>query len=300
MSFRSLSTAFSALRLATSRLQPVNVAPFQVAAFASSSRLKAHYVGLDSLSPARGSTKERKRVGRGHSSGHGRKSGRGDKGAGARTGQKIPYLGFEGGQTPFWRRAPKRGFVNAFAKKLQPLSISRLQQWIAAGRIPTDEPITIRSVVQSNLVHGLSKKDGIKLLGNPDPSLPLPPLTIWLSAFSENAAKSIIDAGGDVKAVYHNKHSLWFELHPDKFKGKGYSAPRPIRRRDIMFYTDPKNHGYLADVKDEFIASLGFNPYFVKGREKDVDENAPIRGKWDVRVSRELYAGQELVPVPEE
>lgn len=90
-----------------------------------------------------------------------------------------------------------------------PLPISRLQQFIAQARIPTTEPITLNTLISSNIVHGLSNKfSGIKLLGDIDPSLPLPPLKLYLSRYSKSAAKAVMDAGGEVTAVYRNKLGL--------------------------------------------------------------------------------------------
>jgi large subunit ribosomal protein L15 len=82
-------------------------------------------------------------------------------------------------------------------------------------------------------VHGISHLSGIKLLGDVDPSLPLPPLVVHLSRFSKSAAKAILDAGGEVKAVYHNNLGLWQEVHPDKFVGREIKMAKPTRRADI-------------------------------------------------------------------
>lgn len=119
------------------------------------------------------------------------------------------------------------------AKTFAPLPLSRLQSWIAQDRIQTSEPITIRSVIESNLIHGLSKFNGIKLLGDIDPNLPLPPLTIYLLRFSKSAAKAVLDAGGELKAVYHNRMSLRMETHPGYYEGKEMNPIRPTRRNDI-------------------------------------------------------------------
>ena len=91
----------------------------------------------------------------------------------------------------------------------------------------------------------MSNKSGVKLLGTIDDELPLPPLKLRLSRFSESASKAIVDAGGECVAVYHNRLSLRQEIWPEKFKERVREA-RPVRRTDIEYYSDPKKYGYLA------------------------------------------------------
>ena len=81
---------------------------------------------LDSLKPVKGSTKNRKRVGRGHGSGLGKSAGRGDKGAGQRSGFKRRSW-FEGGQMSIARRLPMRGFTNIFKKEFQIVNLDRIE-----------------------------------------------------------------------------------------------------------------------------------------------------------------------------
>ena len=84
-------------------------------------------ITLSNLSPARGSTQTRKRVGRGPGSGLGKTAGKGHKGHKARTGGST-NPGFEGGQMPIYRRLPKRGFTNPFRVENQPVNLSQLKQ----------------------------------------------------------------------------------------------------------------------------------------------------------------------------
>lgn len=93
-------------------------------------------------------------------------------------------------------------------------------------------------------MHGLSKQAGVKLLGHPDPDLPLPKLKLELSRYSKSAAEAVMAAGGEVEAVYHNNLSLKQEVAPEKFERPVKSA-LPVRRTDIEFYSNPANHGYL-------------------------------------------------------
>jgi hypothetical protein len=114
-----------------------------------------------------------------------------------------------------------------------PLPLSRLQQYLASGRLDPTLPIGIGEIVRSNLIHGISGFSGVKLLGEPDTSLPLPPLELNLSRFSKSAAAAVIEAGGKVTAVYHNRLGLRQEVWPEKFVGREVEAARPIRKSDI-------------------------------------------------------------------
>jgi large subunit ribosomal protein L15 len=156
-----------------------------------------------------------------------------------------------------------------------PLPLSRLQQYLASGRLDPTLPIGIGEIVRSNLIHGISGFSGVKLLGELDTSLPLPPLELNLSRFSKSAASAVIEAGGKVTAVYHNRLGLRQEVWPEKFVGREVEAARPIRKSDIResehththaptrslksieepslrgtieYYTNPKKHGYLAQA----------------------------------------------------
>lgn len=112
---------------------------------------------LYELSPAAGSVKDVKRIGRGHGSGNGKTAGKGHKGQNARSGGGV-RPGFEGGQMPMTRRIPKRGFNNIFATKYSVVNVSDLDQFVDG------------TVVDADLLKasGLIKKtnDGVKILGN--------------------------------------------------------------------------------------------------------------------------------------
>ncbi|OCF38144.1 ribosomal protein L15 [Kwoniella heveanensis BCC8398] len=212
---------------------------------AGSSRAASSFASLGDLSPVKGSTQHETRYGRGPGSTKGGTSGRGHKGQKARAGKGV-RLGFEGGQTPLHRKVPKRGFINFTSKTYAPLSISTLQSFISEGRIDPSEPITVGTVVRSNAVHGLSHLSGVKLLGEPNPDLPLPPLNLELSRYSKGAAEYILQAGGQVSAVYHNNLGLRKEVFPDKFLLRDIKDAKPTRKTDILYYTNPKKYGYLA------------------------------------------------------
>ena len=144
---------------------------------------------LSELSPASGSHKNKKRLGRGVGSGKGKTAGRGTKGHNSRSGGGV-RPGFEGGQMPIHRRLPKRGFANIFRKKIIEINIRDLSRFESGSTV--DEAALIRM----GLVKG--KRDGIKLLGLGEINYPL---QIKINRVSENARKKIESAGGSIEVV---------------------------------------------------------------------------------------------------
>ena len=106
---------------------------------------------LSELSPVPGSRKEAKRKGRGHGSGNGKTAGRGHKGQKSRSGGRV-RIGFEGGQMPFARRVPKRGFNNIFARPLTALNLDKLQKFEADTVI--DAALLLKEGVISKCEYG--------------------------------------------------------------------------------------------------------------------------------------------------
>jgi large subunit ribosomal protein L15 len=124
---------------------------------------------LHDLKAPEGANKKRKRVGRGESSGHGKTAGRGGKGQTARTGKGKPGHGFEGGQMPMYRRMPKRGFNNIFAKPTVEVNIDVLAAHFAAGAVvdlaalreaglATRKIVVFRVLGRGDLPHALTVK----------------------------------------------------------------------------------------------------------------------------------------------
>lgn len=144
---------------------------------------------LHELSPAKGATKDIKRIGRGHGSGQGKTAGKGHKGQKARSGGGI-RPGFEGGQTSLARRTPKRGFNNIFAKKFATVNVSDLQKF--------NDGITVDKELleASGLVNG--RYDAIKILGNGELTKKI---TVKADAFTKTAAEKIEKAGGKAEVV---------------------------------------------------------------------------------------------------
>ena len=144
---------------------------------------------LFELSPAAGSVKDVKRVGRGHGSGNGKTAGKGHKGQNARSGGGV-RPGFEGGQMPMTRRIPKRGFNNIFATKYSTVNVSDLDKFVDG------------TVVDAELLaaSGLIKKtaNGVKILGNGELTKNL---TVKAQAFSASAKEKIEKAGGKAEVM---------------------------------------------------------------------------------------------------
>uniref|UniRef100_A0A1D1Z780 54S ribosomal protein L10, mitochondrial n=1 Tax=Anthurium amnicola TaxID=1678845 RepID=A0A1D1Z780_9ARAE len=196
---------------------------------------------LGSLSDNRKATKEKRRVGRGPASGRGKTCGRGHKGQKARGGNSKPRRGFEGGQTPLSRRFPKRGFHNPFKKTWAPLNLDRLQHWINNGRIDPSQPITMKHLLDSRCVRGV--KDGVKLLADGKEHFKTP-IIVEVSRASQQAMKTIESVGGKITCRYFNRLALRATIKPEKFwKIPKFAAP--MKQRDIVWYSNPKNRGYL-------------------------------------------------------
>ena len=158
---------------------------------------------LHDLQPAPGSTKPRKRVGRGIAAGQGKTAGRGTKGQKARTGASIPAW-FEGGQTPIHRRIPKlRGFKNRFKIEYEVVNVGRIDTYAIEGRFafpgevsPTPITVTQEILHLAGLVSTLNKP--LKILGHGEVTSPL---FIVADAFTASAKAKIEAAGGTAQAI---------------------------------------------------------------------------------------------------
>ena len=145
---------------------------------------------LNELKPAEGSKKEAFRVGRGHGSGNGKTAGRGHKGQKARSGGGV-RPGFEGGQMPLYRRLPKRGFTNIFAKDYTEINVSDL------NRFENGAEVTAEALKTAGIIKKVN--DGIVVLGRGD--LTAQNLTVKAARFSKSAEEKIAGAGGKAEVV---------------------------------------------------------------------------------------------------
>jgi large subunit ribosomal protein L15 len=146
---------------------------------------------LNEISDRPGSTKAKKRLGRGPGSGLGKTSGRGVKGQKARAG--VAIKGFEGGQMPLHRRLPKRGFNNIFATRLNEINIGRIQQAVDSGRLDAKKPVTIAALKEAGLIR--REHDGVRLLGHGELKAKL---AFEITGASASAVKAVEAAGGSV------------------------------------------------------------------------------------------------------
>ncbi len=144
---------------------------------------------LHELSPAPGSVREAKRIGRGHGSGQGKTAGKGHKGQKARAGRGL-QIGFEGGQMPLQRRIPKRGFNNIFAT---PYTIINLA---ALNRFEEGAVVDAEALLNAGIIN--KAPYGVKVLGNGKIEKAL---TVKVAAFSESAKAKIEAAGGKAEVI---------------------------------------------------------------------------------------------------
>lgn len=144
---------------------------------------------LDELKPAEGSRFTRKRVGRGIGSGTGKTSGKGHKGQNARSGGGV-RPGFEGGQMPLYRRLPKRGFKNIFAKQYVTVNVEVLEKF-ENGTEVTPELLKETGVISKTL-------DGVKFLGRGEVTKSV---TVKAAKFTESAKEKIEKAGGKAEVM---------------------------------------------------------------------------------------------------
>jgi large subunit ribosomal protein L15 len=142
---------------------------------------------LHELSPAAGSAKAAWRKGRGTGSGNGKTAGKGHKGQNARSGGGV-RPGFEGGQLPLYRKLPKRGFNNKFAKEYATVNVSDL------NKFENGATVTLESLVACGLVR--KELDGLKVLGNGEIKKAL---TVEAKVFSQTAKEKIEAAGGNAE-----------------------------------------------------------------------------------------------------
>lgn len=144
---------------------------------------------LDELQPAEGSKFVAKRKGRGPGTGNGKTAGKGHKGQNARSGGGV-RPGFEGGQMPIYRRLPKRGFTNIFAKEYVAVNVEVLE------RFEKGTEVTAELLKEAGVISKV--KDGIKILGRGEITKPL---TVKAAKFTESAASKIAAAGGKAEVI---------------------------------------------------------------------------------------------------
>ncbi|MDD4000241.1 MAG: 50S ribosomal protein L15 [Bacilli bacterium] len=144
---------------------------------------------LHELNSVPGARKTRKRVGRGTGSGMGKTSGRGHKGQNARSGGGV-RPGFEGGQTPLFKRLPKRGFTNINRVEYNIVNLEQLNGFKEGTKVDSKKLIKQGLIKNNNLM--------IKILGNGKLNVKL---TVIAHKFSKSAEKGILEAGGTIEVI---------------------------------------------------------------------------------------------------
>lgn len=130
------------------------------------------------------------------------------------------------------------GSPTRFAHETVPLNVSRLQEWISAGRLDPSKPITVKELFLSRCIHRMGD-GGVKLLGNGAETL-AQPVDVVVSRASLSAIKAIEAAGGSITCVYYTPLTLRALVKPEKWTDKGKMVPRqsiPIGRKDLREYT---------------------------------------------------------------
>ena len=148
---------------------------------------------LNELQNNPGATKNRIRVGRGIGSGKGKTGGRGVKGQKSRSG--VSVNGFEGGQMPIYRRLPKRGFNNPFAKQFAVVNLDTIQKAVDAGKLDASS-IDVDTLLNSRVV--TKKMDGVRLLAR---GAITTAVTISVNSASKAAVEAVEKAGGKVNLI---------------------------------------------------------------------------------------------------
>ncbi|CAN0071253.1 unnamed protein product [Ectocarpus sp. 6 AP-2014] len=233
---------------------------------------------LNNLAPNDGARRDRKRVGRGNGSGTGKTCGKGHKGSKARKGAKR--IGFEGGQTPFHRRIPKRGFKNGADESFETVSVDRIYMYIAMGRLRPNDAclISMKDLQDAGIVQDI--KFGVRLvagakknsvLGHNSPhrltgatgdatgaeneaaraaseatkgAKSLPSIHLEVSRASAGAIEAVEAQGGTVTCAHFNRLALRALLKPEKFEELPRRARPPPRL--MPFFLDHGRRGYLA------------------------------------------------------
>ena len=148
---------------------------------------------LNEIRDNEGARKSRKRVARGIGSGSGKTGGRGQKGQKSRSG--VAVNGFEGGQMPIYRRLPKRGFNNHFAKEYAVVNLDTLQKAVDAGKLNADD-INIDALLNAGVVS--KKLDGVRLLAR---GALTSKINVTVNSASKSAVAAVEKAGGKVNLV---------------------------------------------------------------------------------------------------
>lgn len=200
---------------------------------------------MGKLSDAPNAQNQAKRVGRGPGSGHGKTSGRGQKGQKARGTIKS---WFEGGQTPIYKLFPKRGFKSHIDQP-QYVNLEKIQHYIDNQRIDPSKPVTMKSFFDAGILKKPTK-GGVKIIGGGAHKL-RQPIVLSASRVSRHALQRIEEIGGSFTSQYYTALGLKTLVNPEAILEKYGRIPlraKPISRKSIEYYRDPENRGYYQDT----------------------------------------------------
>mmetsp|Transcript_8293 Transcript_8293/g.12335 ORF Transcript_8293/g.12335 Transcript_8293/m.12335 type:complete len:268 (-) Transcript_8293:332-1135(-) len=244
----SLRTSFTRLSLQNSigrqTSRSLSVSPKLVSDGSVHDDEPVMFLTLNNISDNPGAIKSKRRVGRGIGSSKGKTCGRGMKGQKSRAGGSIKPF-FEGGQTPFHKRVPKRGFTNKYATPMEPLNVGTIQDYIDMGRlnVNSEKTLTIKDLCNAGILTQSRIKHGVKLLADGSDRIKSP-INIEISRASKAAITAIEAAGGTITTVHYNRLALKALLKPHRFDILPKRARPPPKL--MPYYTSYENRGYLS------------------------------------------------------
>ena len=194
---------------------------------------------LNEIGDNPGARKARMRVGRGEGSGKGKTAGRGVKGQKSRSG--VSVLGFEGGQMPIYRRTPKRGFNNIFAKRFEIINLGRLQKAIDEEKFDPSSIVNVESLTAAGLIRGSS--DGVRVLAKGEIKASL---TFEVSGVTKSASDAIKKSGGKIIMPEPSKVDAISEAKSKKSAAKKLAA-KPIKKAVASDGENIKSESALAE-----------------------------------------------------
>lgn len=208
--------------------------------------MSTRILNLRNLADNYGAKKKPKRVGRGPGSGLGKTCGKGHKGTYQR--RALHKRGFEGGQTPLWKRTRKYGRSDHNSKPLTIVNLDKVFMWIQRGRLDPTETITMKALKDCGLLGGSQPKWGVKLLngflhsrqkGDTFEKNPIP-LTFEVTEVSDTAKQMIEEAGGKVKCTWFTPLAMRAHFQPWKFAipMKSNGIPPPKKRSKYREYME--------------------------------------------------------------
>lgn len=226
--------------------------------------------------------------------------GYGNNGQKSRGTTSRHYIGFEGGQTPFYRVVPRHGKINDPHKlHFHQCSVEKILLWIDQGRIDPKKKITMKVLRDTKCIPS-SIKDGVLLLGTGKEKLSIP-LDIEVTRATTTVVEAVEKSGGTIMCTYYDPVTLRYHLWEDKYKAKGKKEPirpLPTKQKFIRYYTDPKHNGYLSEKGDGHIVHTP--EQFQRWRQRHVVRSKIWQRNPEWAEKRQEWFLQGLIPTAEE